>query len=315
VADKAYRFFFTGDNGSIIELVGKIDLVSEFSQQDSSKITDVPVESGGSISDHVIDQPVSLNLSAIVTNLYYDSAPAPMNDFVSQDYIGMPSSLDDTGTDLLAIAYDMISKNLNSLSVKAGRPQAVYDELRQFKKKRIFFTIHSMLGIYENMLIEDLSATEDSTTGTALFVRIGMKEVRFAESKVRTEVVVIDSKKTKTNKSFARLLDALGEGPTTEEKKEAEKQAFISSCPSVSTSAPKARQVLRDATNPTALKPGGYANYSQWYDKAPSNLRDVANPPTRIVEGVYGETIQGRRANGRWMPARNVPMPTRTMTR
>jgi hypothetical protein len=234
MAGKQYKIFLTGDNGTLIELIGKIDLIPEFSHTSSSKITDVPVESGGSISDHVIHQPETLSISAIVSNIYHDPIYEPMFDSV----------------DGILTAEQRMSQFDSGVAVQAGRPEAVYNELLTFKKNKQMFTIQSMLGVYQNMLIQDISSTENSSTGTALFVRIGMKEMVFAESSFSTETVVIDSKK------IAVL-------PIKEQPKkvkpawtnEEERIAYINSCPTFKVNAVEPKAVFRDANGPLAWKP------------------------------------------------------------
>ena len=57
-------------------------------------------------------------------------------------------------------------------------PRRAYAALGQLMEDRVLVTVHTLLGSYSNMLVKDLKATVDESTGRNLLATIEFQEVR-----------------------------------------------------------------------------------------------------------------------------------------
>jgi len=245
---KEYYIGLIDESGEVvIDLSGKIDLISSLSATRSSKVTSVPVEDGRSVSDHVVDMPVTLDIDAVVSNIWYDG-------------------------------------------IEKGRPESTYTLLVEMKKRRSLFVVQSMVGIFDNMLISDLSHTESSETGTSLHIKISMTEMKFAISKesfevfrIRPELIVKDGEDT-------------------------ERQKFIKTCVESAKLFASGKPVFRDADGIRAWKPREYQTYEEYASANPITSAQIPNNPLFV-------TSVNRSPSGQFARVRLVPHNTVRMAR
>ena len=177
---------FVSDGDTIFEFTGKLDLISSFSHSLSSKMTDVAVEDGFVISDHSQIQPVTIQLEAVVTNLYDNTRTRQATEALFSA-VGQATGLE--GDVLLQQTENLLE---SIPTQRERRPEIVMRELVDLKDKRRILTIHSMLNSYDNMMVTSISAKEDVSTGDALHVRIGLKQLRIARTEKYRKFVRID---------------------------------------------------------------------------------------------------------------------------
>jgi hypothetical protein len=104
------------------------------------KITEHPVQSGAAISDHAYPEPAELLMEIGIT----DAARS----LIAGQYL----------------EYD-------------SRSVAAYDVLRRLQREIVPLQVVTRLQLYQNMLIESLSVSDDYTTKNALKATIQMREI------------------------------------------------------------------------------------------------------------------------------------------
>ncbi len=132
-----------------LKLASVDDIVFDASLQEthrsSARITDHPVESGATISDHVIIDPEELTLSVVVSN-----------------------------TPTVSI--------LEVPSIEQNRAETAYQDLLAKKAARVAVEVTTTLRIYENMILTDVSCTRDANTGNIVMLSLSLREIRTATS-------------------------------------------------------------------------------------------------------------------------------------
>ena len=123
------------------------DCVVEEKHDDTSVITEFPLEDGSDGTDGVVNKPFRLSMTGFVTD-------AP----VFADPTALPAS--------------------------DKRPVAAYDLLRQIKAARQAIEVYTSLGRYKNMMIESISVQKTKDAGTSLPVVVSLKQVVFVASSV-----------------------------------------------------------------------------------------------------------------------------------
>ena len=128
-------------------LSGVIDLSPSITHRKSVSVTSKPVESGSSLTDNAVKEPVDLQISSIVSDQI----------ITADTRLNVPTQAR-AGT-----AWGIIS--------------ALQDRLEPI-------TVVTQLERYTNMLITDLSDDQGRNTGLGLVMTISLSEVRFAETKL-----------------------------------------------------------------------------------------------------------------------------------
>jgi len=116
------------------------DAVLKTDHSDRLKITEHPVESGASITDHAFKEPRELSME-----------------------IGM--------SDVCTSFID------GQFAQKDSRSISAYDILTQLQDSRIPLRVYTRLGVYDNMLIEIITSPDDYKTLFGLRVSIGFREI------------------------------------------------------------------------------------------------------------------------------------------
>jgi hypothetical protein len=124
------------------------DVFENESHKATAKVTDHPVESGAQVSDHVMQEPDTLDLVARVSNTPIVRAEERGD--------GIPDHL---------------------------RVDQAYAALMVMKRAGEPVTVATSLRFYQEMVITSVTITRDASTGDALAVSLSLREIRTATSK------------------------------------------------------------------------------------------------------------------------------------
>jgi len=120
----------------------ELDVVITESASATARITKNPVENGADINDHVIIEPMTFSISGVVSN---------------------------SSSNVLEAA-----QNIFSTKTKA---QEAWEDLLELQINRIPFTLVQGLKSYDNVLITNLSESQDKETSNALYFTATLSEV------------------------------------------------------------------------------------------------------------------------------------------
>lgn len=125
----------------------------------SAELTDHPVETGSTITDHYRLLPKSITINGIVSN-------TPLS-----------------GLNPLAIGAGLVAGVVTSVNSRISKSPAneAYDKIEASMKKGELLTIVTTLKTYNNMLITSFSTRRDSASGNILNATIVLREVRIAK--------------------------------------------------------------------------------------------------------------------------------------
>lgn len=149
--------FTTGLSIEISKTLDTIQLDAIIRESNSSNIrlTQFPVESGATITDHAIIEPKKYQLIGSIANMRSIGSASPTSGFFGND------------------------------------ARTTYEELVQLQQQRTTFTVVAGLITYENLLIESISANQDKDTFNSLLFSATLVEILVAE----TESVNLPKKK------------------------------------------------------------------------------------------------------------------------
>ena len=145
-------FFRKGNFISNIEL----DIIIQEGANASVRLTENPVENGANMNDHIIVQPMNFFVSGVVSN-------------ISSTTIG---------------AFSNAGNVFNQSSTKA---KEAWDALLELQVNRTPFKLVQGLKEYNNIIILNLTETQDKDTSKALFFTATMKEVIIPGTQTITE--------------------------------------------------------------------------------------------------------------------------------
>lgn len=134
----------------------EVDAVLSETTTFSREVTTNPVENGSPIADHIIKNPIELEIQAIVTD-------APIKGLIEN--------------------YTNAVDNL----LKGSQYTAdCFGALFQFWEYQGFLTVYTQYRAYENMVIENITIPRDPKDGEALVFNIRMVQVRVVSSATTT---------------------------------------------------------------------------------------------------------------------------------
>lgn len=125
----------------------------------ASELTQHPIETGATVSDHVIERPREYRMEGVITN-----APLSVSDRL------------DAGR----IAWADLSSS--SPAGTGNKVDGAYSLLEQMKASRDVVTIRTPLRIFTDMVMVSLQVTRDPKTGDALQFSAAFQQVRKAKS-------------------------------------------------------------------------------------------------------------------------------------
>lgn len=138
-------------SGEVVNL-GEVSVLNMNLAQ-SSRITDLPVESGSTISDHIQPQPDRISVRGMIGNLFVFRA--------------------------------------SSVASGASLPTA-WQTLRTLRESGELLTFVTDLQVYNNMAIERISAPRNVRTGKSLFFDLNLKEIRLSKVQERAITPNVD---------------------------------------------------------------------------------------------------------------------------
>ena len=152
--------------------------------------TNYPVQTGVTMTDHAIIEPVELTIEIMMTDSSADSYMnlSPFVSGVLQKVTGVPiigNVLQ--SAPLVKKIYDWYSNfrglpKMPDILTQPGenRSTAAWKSLRAMQLSRVPITVETRLQTYNNMLIEELSAPDDVNTLHALRCTVRLREIIFA---------------------------------------------------------------------------------------------------------------------------------------
>jgi len=159
-------------NGNDLDTLD-LDAALQFAETHTAQVTEHPVETGATVSDHVILRPKTLRIEGIIT-----ATPLPT-----------PATAKDFGWE--PFSNDLVDiEGQGTISPDRFAPHDAKELLRRIHAAKLPVTIGKGLGdpqglasdFHENMVLETLEMPEDGTTGEALRFTGSFKEMRTVES-------------------------------------------------------------------------------------------------------------------------------------
>ena len=139
------------------EMGVEIDSVIDEGHNSQSTVTTYPVEYGADMSDHMQDQPRTVTLNCLMSDV-------SSNELVDFGLTGAAGSL----------ARD-ITGDRNTRSAQAWK------QIEALKSRHALITLVTQLKTYTNMAIISLSNTRNKDNTQALFFQVGLQEVRIID--------------------------------------------------------------------------------------------------------------------------------------
>ena len=137
------------------------------------EITENPVETGASIVDHSYVKPATIMMDVLMSDVHRSIYPGQFDGAKS-------------------------------------RSLAAWDVLNKIQSSRIPCSVFTPLGLYNNMLVSSIEATEDASTVHALSAKVTLREIPIA----RIKTVKISSAPQTTNSTNLGQLEASTVGGT-----------------------------------------------------------------------------------------------------
>jgi hypothetical protein len=155
----------------------------------ANRITSQPVESGATVTDHVIIEPDRLRLSGV-----YSNTPLPKlaDVFAAQS----PISIGGTAT--------VLGQN----PLQPRRAETLFEELHRLREEKTLVTVFTNLREYENMVIVNLSVPRDAARGGSVFAEVELQEIAFVASETVDEVTIGGPAQGTKNKGKKAAKDA-----------------------------------------------------------------------------------------------------------
>ena len=148
----AQLIYYKGNFISTIEL----DAIISEGASAQARVTENPVEYGANINDHIIIEPMTFNVSGVVSNI-----SSKISDFEST-------------------VTTVFTKNSN-------KSRQAWEELLELQVNRTPFTLVQGLKEYPNVVIISLSEQQDVSTANGLFFTATLKEIILVGTQLVTE--------------------------------------------------------------------------------------------------------------------------------
>lgn len=142
-------------NGTIIYFDTAESVVKDF----PSKVTSHPIESGSTITDHVVSQPRKITVNAVISNasfLFADNDP-----------------LTEVGADGRRVPV-------------AGRALSALNQLEEIRDNREKFTLETRDEMFENMVFISFQVPRDKSTGDAARIKFTAQQIETVQRRFAT---------------------------------------------------------------------------------------------------------------------------------
>lgn len=130
--------------GSMISTI-KLDVIISEGASSNARVTKNPVENGADMNDHIIIEPMTFNMTAVVSNSI-------------SNILDLPNALDRT------------------------RAQSAWNDLLELQTSRVPFTLVQGLKSYNNVVIQSLTESQDKDTSKGLFFTATLTEIIIAST-------------------------------------------------------------------------------------------------------------------------------------
>lgn len=147
----------------------KIDTVIKETHASSLSLTKFAVEQGADMSDHYVVNPVVFSLSGVISDI-------SSNEFIDFALTGLAKKAVDSVTGLFGDDKDTEETGTKS--------QLAWKQLKALQQSGDFITYTSNLEVYENMLMTNLTTSQDTTTSKAIYFDMTLEQVLIAELEV-----------------------------------------------------------------------------------------------------------------------------------
>lgn len=162
--------------------LGDIEIDTNLNESHSAtaQVTQYPVETGGNMADHIVIDPITLNINGAVSDI-------ASNEFLDYGLVGLGKEIVNflPGGDSLT------------------RSQTAWAQLRLAQTNRELLTVQTGLMVYQNMYIVALTSTQDKDTSQMLTFQATLQEVLSIEFDTRADATTtsVDNPVTETAKN------------------------------------------------------------------------------------------------------------------
>lgn len=154
--------FIQQPTGTVIS----IDCTASESHQQESPPTEFPLETGESVSDHIIIKPFALEIQGIISDTPIKALNAALATIAG-------AALPPSGIVGASVAMALYSALAGSKSPSV----AAYAQLVQLQMRRQPFNVLTTLKLYENMFFKSLTVPRDASTGQVLVFNVSLVQL------------------------------------------------------------------------------------------------------------------------------------------
>lgn len=155
------------------EIDATINEVHEF----SATVTQSQIEDGSTISDHIIINPIRLNLEGVITE-------TPISFITSALTAGASALSSNIPSKFGAAAATLGGASLSGLLTSSRSPDDVYKVLKELFEKREPFTVVTGLTVYDNMVFTSLSIPRSAQYGRAIKFSATLEQLKIVQTKL-----------------------------------------------------------------------------------------------------------------------------------
>ncbi len=152
----------TNVGGVLVDAVLNDELVLE------SRISDNPIESGGVVSDHIVNLPVRINMTGRISDTPFTTQRVISEHFYAASDPPIPVV---TGTFRTAAGF-----------LAGSEATAGFNFLRSLRDRRVSFTVVTALGVFRDMVFQSLSVPRTSADGRSIRFTAQIRQLIIAES-------------------------------------------------------------------------------------------------------------------------------------
>ena len=159
---------FSIENAVVVE----IDCLLGVNHVKSQTPTSSPIETGSSITDHVIKDPASFEMTGFVSD---DPVKSLIDDAIEGALEGGVSGA------IGAVAGSVATMAEKAVGIEEPRSVTQYNKLKEIFDNDHLVTVIDKFEVYENMMLVNLSAPRNAAIGNALEFDAKWQQVTYAE--------------------------------------------------------------------------------------------------------------------------------------
>lgn len=184
--------------------IGEVELDARLSENHRfrSIVTRHPIESGGKVSDHIINEPEDITMTGFITN-----SPVRIGGKIGQSIVDSLSSDQNSGDD---------------------KVQEAFTTLTSLRDEKIPFTVVTGLKVYRNLVFSSLEFPIDNRTGDSLRFISTMTRIPIVSSQTVPVENLADPTKDATQGTKDTASDNINRDKQTTEKATAEQERTAS---------------------------------------------------------------------------------------